>query len=171
MNQIIFIIGVTGSGKTTVGRLLSEKTGISFFDADNFHTTANIKKMQGGTPLTDDDRAQWLENINRLAREQMKLEGAIIACSALKENYRSILRNGVDKVVWILLEGGYSLIYNRMKKRKGHYMPPELLQSQFDILEVPDYGLHVNVKDTPEKVVETIIDQLRLPGHDSKTKY
>jgi len=165
MNQIIFIMGVTGSGKTTVGRLLSEKTGISFFDADNFHTTANIKKMQSGTPLTDDDRAQWLENINRLAREQMKLEGAIIACSALKENYRIILGNGVNKVVWILLQGDYSLIYNRMKKRKGHYMPPELLQSQFDILEIPNYGLHVNVKDTPEKVVETIISQLRLPGH------
>ena len=164
MSQIIFITGVTGSGKTTVGRLLSEKTKLSFFDADNFHSTANVKKMKSGTPLTDEDRREWLENINKLAREQSKLNGAIIACSALKENYRQILGNGVGNVLWVLLQGEYSLIYERMVKRKGHFMPPELLQSQFDILEVPEYGLHVNVKDPPEKIVETIMNHFRLDG-------
>src|SRR6266700_2782944 len=101
---IIYIMGVSGSGKTTIGKKLSERTNIPFFDADDFHSLANKKKMKAGDPLTDDDRAVWLTRINALAKEQMKKKGAIIACSALKEKYRIVLSGGIIiPVFWIFL--------------------------------------------------------------------
>src|SRR2546423_5812956 len=117
MNSIIiYIMGVSGSGKTTIGKLLSEKTALPFFDGDDFHSAAHKEKMKAGIPLTDDDRAEWLTILNHLAKEQMKRRGAIIACSALKEKYRKVLSGEITvPVYWIFLTGSYELLLERMR--------------------------------------------------------
>ncbi|MEP7268789.1 MAG: gluconokinase, partial [Saprospiraceae bacterium] len=137
------IMGVSGSGKTTVGKLLSDKINVPFFDADDFHSAANKAKMHQGIPLNDDDRLDWLGRLNNLLKTNTPLSGVILACSALKEKYRSILESDVDTpIYWIVLEGSYELILNRMQARKDHYMPAGLLKSQFEAMEFPAYGLH-----------------------------
>jgi carbohydrate kinase (thermoresistant glucokinase family) len=156
MKEIIYIMGVSGSGKTTIGKLLQLKTGIPFFDADDFHSQANKEKMKAGHPLTDEDRIAWLEEISSLALQQTKLAGAIIACSALKEKYRSILNNGLTKPVWIFLEGDYETIAGRMKNRTQHFMPASLLQSQFESLEIPLQACRISIEKEPEEIVEMI---------------
>lgn len=160
MNRIIYIIGVSGSGKTTIGKLLSQKTGIPFFDADDYHSAANKEKMKAGHPLNDDDRKEWLQEINKLALEQTKLEGAIIACSALKEKYRVVLSEGITATVWIFLHGSYEQVFERMKNRAGHYMPVQLLSSQFESLEIPATAFSVDIKNDPETIVEMIYQYL-----------
>jgi carbohydrate kinase (thermoresistant glucokinase family) len=154
--RIIYIMGVSGSGKTTIGKLLSQKTGIPFFDADDLHTTANKEKMRSRQSLNDEDRAAWLQKINELAVKQMQLKGAIIACSALKEKYRAVLNNGIHKPVWIFLQGSYETIFQRMKNRKDHYMPASLLHSQFDDLEIPKDAFTINIEKEPEEIVELV---------------
>jgi len=161
-NHIIYIMGVSGSGKTTIGELLSQKTGIPFFDADDFHPQANKEKMKAGHPLNDDDRKEWLQNIHQLAVKQMQLKGAIIACSALKEKYRNVLSNAIEKPVWIFLQGSYEMIYERMKNRQGHYMPASLLRSQFESLEIPADALAISIDKTPEEIVDLIFAKLAV---------
>jgi gluconokinase len=160
-NPVIYVTGVSGSGKTTIGKLLSLKTALPFFDADDFHPAANKEKMKAGDALTDDDRAQWLQRLNSLAVEQSKLEGAVIACSALKEKYRTVLAKGIAKPVWIFLNGEYDLIRQRMKQR-DHYMPVALLRSQFEDLEVPSSAFTVDIKNDPGKIVDLILEYLKL---------
>lgn len=156
MSTIIYIMGVSGSGKTTIGKLLSQKTGIPFFDADDFHSTANKEKMKNAVPLTDKDREDWLETINSLAKKQTGSNGAIIACSALKEKYRDVLNNGIINPLWVLLQGSYIQIKERMENRSGHYMPVELLTSQFESMETPDSALKIDVANSPEEIVDQI---------------
>jgi carbohydrate kinase (thermoresistant glucokinase family) len=158
--RIVYIMGVSGSGKTTIGELLAEKTGIPFFDADDFHSQANKEKMKAGHPLTDDDRKDWLQKINALASEQSKKNGAIIACSALKEEYRQTLSNGIEKPLWVFLNGSYKVIYERIKNRKGHYMPASLLHSQFESLEIPDGAFSIDIEKEPGEIVALILKQL-----------
>jgi len=160
-NPVIYVTGVSGSGKTTIGKLLSLKTALPFFDADDFHPAANKEKMKAGHALTDDDRAQWLQRLNSLAVEQSKLRGAVIACSALKEKYRTVLAKGIAKPVWIFLNGEYDLIRQRMKQR-DHYMPVALLRSQFEDLEVPSSAFTVDIKNDPGKIVDLILEYLKL---------
>ena len=160
MKQIIYIMGVAGSGKTTIGKLLHQKTGIPFFDADDFHPQANKEKMKAGHALTDEDRAAWLQQMNNLALQQTQSNGAIIACSALKEKYRSVLSNGLTKPVWIFLQGSYETIVERMKNRPQHFMPASLLQSQFDNLEIPAHALSISIEKEPEEIVEIIYTYL-----------
>ena len=160
MNKIIFITGVAGSGKTTIGKLLSQKTGIPFLDADDFHPANNKAKMKAGRPLTDDDRQQWLEQLNKLAVDEMKVKGAIIACSALKEKYRILLAQNISDTAWIFLQGDYQTIYERIKNRKDHFMPPQLLQSQFDSLEIPASALMVDIVKDTDSVMEAILQYL-----------
>jgi carbohydrate kinase (thermoresistant glucokinase family) len=155
-NRIIYIMGVSGSGKTTVGKLLSQKIQLPFFDADDFHPPANKEKMRSGQPLTDEDREAWLQNIHALAIEQMQMNGAVIACSALKEKYRTVLNEGIEQPQWIFLQGSYEMIYERMANRKDHYMPASLLRSQFDNLEIPDTAVTVDIERGPEEIVELI---------------
>ena len=153
-------MGVSGTGKTTVGKLLSEKLEYPFFDGDDYHPEENVKKMKTGTPLDDDDRKGWLIRLNQLALEQKKT-GAVIACSALKKNYRGLLRAGMgNKIKFIFLKGSFDLIKSRLEGRKGHFMPLGLLQSQFDALEAPSKALSVSIKDTPSEIVEEIVKQL-----------
>ncbi|MFN2456845.1 MAG: gluconokinase [Chitinophagaceae bacterium] len=167
MNAVIFIMGVACSGKTTIGKLLSLRTGIPFFDGDGFHPLSNKEKMKAGIPLNDEDRQQWLHQLNTLAVEQSKLKGAIIACSALKEKYRNTLASGVRQPTWIFLQGDYELIYDRMNKRT-HFMPVQLLRSQFDILEIPASACTVDIKNDPGKIVEMIVQYLNNQQQSDK---
>ena len=159
MGKIYFIMGVAGSGKSTIGELLAKKLNMPFFDADDFHPPANIQKMAAGTPLDDADRLPWLENIARTARQHTGRQGAVIACSALKSQYRSVLAAGIEAhVQWIYLQGNMETIRQRMENRKDHFMPPGLLRSQFDALEPPQEALIVDISESPEAIVA------RLPG-------
>lgn len=159
MNPIIFIMGVSGSGKTCIGKLLSAETGIPFFDADDFHAGSSKEKMKQGQPLDDEDRKEWLQHLNRLARNEAGKSGAIIACSALKEKYRILLASGIDvPVYWIWLKGSYDLILERMRARKGHFMPESLLKSQFDTLEPPSQAHSIDISNDPGNIVKEIIN-------------
>jgi carbohydrate kinase (thermoresistant glucokinase family) len=158
---IIFVMGVSGSGKTTVGKELAAATGFPFFDGDDFHPAENRAKMRSGIALTDADRAQWLSTMHQLAKAQ-EAAGAVIACSALREHYRQILGAGINVPVhWVFLQGDFKLIKQRIDARTGHYMPSSLLSSQFDTLEVPAYGLHIDISRTPAEIVSTILQELR----------
>jgi 6-phosphogluconate dehydrogenase len=158
MADIYFVMGVSGSGKTTVGQLLSEKIHLPFFDADDFHSLENKAKMKAGIPLNDEDRVSWLAALNELAIKQSGRDGAIIACSALKEKYRSLLSKNLQaKVYWIVLIGEYDLLLKRMQARQGHYMPAGLLQSQLETMEYPPYGMHIHIDQSPENLIHQIL--------------
>lgn len=157
---IIIIYGVSGSGKSTVGNLVAEKLSLPFFDADDFHPTANIEKMSAGIPLNDEDRQPWLESINKKMKEVSTLKGGVFACSALKEKYRSILKEGlILPIHWVLLKGDFELIQKRMSER-NHFMPPKLLRSQFDTLEVPTYGQILDIAAPVTTLGKQILDRI-----------
>jgi gluconokinase len=162
---IIIIFGVSGAGKTTVGKLLARSRGWHFVEADDFHPAANIEKMRRGHPLTDEDRWPWLERL----REQIKRsvaaeENAVLACSALKRAYRHRLRVS-DEVKFVFLRGDYAVVEKQLRGRHGHFVNSELLQSQFDDLEEsqPDeHALTIGLGRTPEGIVEEIKTKLHL---------
>jgi gluconokinase len=159
---IIYIMGVSGSGKTTIGKKLAEKIRTPFFDGDDFHPASNKKKMKSGIPLTDEDREGWLIAINEKAKEQQEKDGAIFACSALKEKYRSVLSEGISApLYWIFLQGSFDLIKKRIQERKGHFMPPSLLASQFDDLEIPEHAITVDISKPPDEMVESIFTEIK----------
>ncbi len=156
--MIFVVMGVSGSGKTTIGSLLAERLNLTFYDADDFHPEANVVKMRGGQALEDEDRMDWLHELGLQIKEWGKGDGAVLACSALKENYRYLLApEPAPKITWVFLEGSRELLMERLRGRKGHYMPPELLDSQLKTLERPSYGLHVNVDNTPDAIVDEIL--------------
>lgn len=156
-------MGVSGCGKTTIGQLLSEQTGYPFYDADQFHPEANIQKMASGAPLTDEDRWPWLNAIRSFAEEQSKTSTLILACSALKQSYRDILCDIQSvKIDWVILEGSYEILFNRLQQRAGHFMPAKLLQSQLDILEIPSHAIRVNITLQPFEIVLQIIESLSI---------
>jgi gluconokinase len=166
--MVIVLMGVTGSGKTTIGRLLAEKLGWRYYDADDFHPPANIEKMTKGTPLDDGDRLPWLESLRELIRKSLECnENSVLACSALKRSYRDYLLID-DQVKLVYLKGDHGLIQARLNKRKGHYMDPRLLDSQFDILEEPGRGDQVEITSSPDEIVQTITKRLHL--QDSGTE-
>lgn len=158
--MIIQVIGVSGCGKSTIAKLLSEDLGLPYYDADDFHPQENIKKMKGGRPLNDEDRTTWLAILSRNLQKWEAEGGAVLACSALKEKYREILTEGLKENHWVFLSGPYELIYERMQKRKNHYMSESMLRSQFDTLEVPDYGIHIDIALPPGEIIEKIKSKL-----------
>ena len=158
--MIIQVIGVSGCGKSTIARNLSSSLGIPYYDADDFHPPENVEKMKGGQPLNDDDRATWLTTLSDHLQEWEQKGGAILACSALKEKYRKFLSKGLKECHWVFLSGDYDLIYNRMRKREGHYMSASMLKSQFDALEVPAYGIHIDINKSPEEIINIIKSNL-----------
>ena len=159
--KVIYIMGVAGSGKTTIGKLLATKTGFLFIDADNFHPRQNIDKMKAGIPLTDKDRWPWLDNIHEFVSKEISSQNIIVACSALKKMYRDCLSDGItDNCRWIFLKGDYGIIWDRMQKRTGHFMPESLLQSQFEILQTPLHCIEVDISKTPDEIVDEIILKL-----------
>lgn len=160
MAKIIIIMGVCGSGKTTIGKLLSSKMNIPFYDGDDFHPQANIYKLKNNVPLKDKDRKPWLENLAILIKEWSQSSGAILACSALKESYRKMLSKDTDQIDWIYLSGNYDTIKNRLEQRKKHFMKSTMLQSQLETLEVPSYGIHINIEQNQEEIISEIIENL-----------
>lgn len=155
------VMGVSGTGKSTIGKLLSDRTGWNFYDADDFHPLTNIVKMKGGIALTDEDRLPWLQKLEQLITHHLQNNcPGILACSALKSNYRQILRNGRSEVVFIYLRGDFNCIQTRLLQRTGHFMSSDLLRSQFDTLEEPEDALVVDVSLTREEIVEEILNNI-----------
>ena len=161
---IIIVMGVSSSGKSTVGRLLAKRLGIPFADADDYHPQGNIKKMEAGEALNDEDRYLWLVDLNRAILEAQET-GIVLACSALKEKYRELMREGVkNEFIWAYLDGSYEEILERMRKREDHFMPSSLLISQFETMEVPPYALKISIAHPPETIVEHIVQELKRPS-------
>ena len=154
-------MGVSGCGKSTIGKKLAEALQIPFFDGDDFHPESNIRKMASGQALNDADRMGWLARLNALTAEQLQNNSLVISCSALKEKDRQILSKGVEQnCQWIYLKGNFDTIAMRVNKRSGHFMPEKLLQSQFDILEEPAYGIIIDIDLTPTEIIHTLLNQL-----------
>ena len=157
----IVVMGVSGVGKTTIGQMLATATSLPFFDGDDFHPQANVDKMAAGMPLTDADRQGWLLQLHQLLQAQLQLQGCVLACSALKQQYRDVLSNGLgDAVVFVYLQGTYNEVLQRLQQRKGHFMQAGLLQSQFDALEPPTNAIEVSITKTPEAIVQDITTHL-----------
>ncbi|CAM3898935.1 gluconokinase [Serratia silvae] len=134
----IILMGVSGSGKSTIGAAVAREIKAKFIDGDDLHPRANIQKMASGQPLNDEDRAPWLQRLNDAAYSlHHKNESGIIVCSALKRRYRDLLRKDNDNMVFIYLKGSFEVILARLQARSGHFMPTELLKSQFEALEEP----------------------------------
>lgn len=156
--SIYIIMGVSGCGKTTVGKLLASELEIPFFDGDDFHPEDNVVKMASGKPLNDEDRKAWLESLNILSMKNRKV-GAVIACSALKKIYRDQLKKDMEsEVVLVYLSGTFDGILARLRQRVGHFMPTDLLKSQFDTLEPPIDAITVSIANSPENIVSEIIE-------------
>ena len=154
--MVFIIIGVSGCGKSTIARKLSATLDLPYYDADDYHPQANIDKMSSGQPLNDHDRSSWLRLLSENLQQWEQQGGAVLACSALKETYRKILAQHLKQCQWVFLKGSYELILERMNKRKGHYMGSEMLKSQFEVLEVPSYGIHIEITKSPEEIIAKI---------------
>ena len=154
--MIVVVMGVTGAGKTTIGRLLAQQLGWEFTDADSFHSPASVEKIRQGIPLDDADRAPWLKSL-RQAMEQWVAEGRnmVLACSALKKSYRHELYLG-SEVKFVYLKGSYDLIYQRLRARHGHFASEKILASQFAALEEPDDTVTVVIDQPAEAIVAEI---------------
>lgn len=164
MNKVFIFTGVAGSGKTTLGMWLAESLGIPYADGDDFHPPGNIRKMKLGSPLSDEDRIPWLESIAAYIDERLPYHSLVVSCSALKESYREILTASLSpfQVQWIHLLGQFEVIYGRMQRRKDHFMSPDLLQSQFDVFELPTSGMLIHVDNEINQVMEEIKQKLSL---------
>ena len=156
-------MGVSGCGKTTIGQTLSKRLKLPFYDADDFHPVSNIEKMASGNPLNDHDRWPWLDNLGNKIKEWKKNGGVILACSALKESYRErIATVPKESIHFIFLSGSFNLIKERILSRKNHFFDDNLLQSQFDTLEIPKDAFQVSIERSPDQIANQIIDQLNL---------
>jgi 6-phosphogluconate dehydrogenase len=150
-------MGVSGCGKSTIGKLLAQELSIPFFDGDDFHPEENIAKMSSGQALNDDDRLGWLQTLNKLAIKQLANKGCVIVCSALKESYRDILNTNIEcNSKWVFLNGSFEQIRERINARKDHFMSSNLLKSQFDTLEEPKKSIEIDISLSPEKIIKKI---------------
>lgn len=158
--MVIVVMGVTGSGKTVVGRRLADRLGLPFHDADDFHPAENVARMSAGQPLTDEERYPWLENLASHLVDWDAGGGAVLACSALKQSYRNILRQGSPDLQFVYLKAAPALVRERIERRTDHYMPAELVDSQFEILEEPEEAIEVDAALELEQVVDHIMTRL-----------
>jgi gluconokinase len=160
--MVIVVMGVTGSGKTTIGSLLAARLGWHFADADEFHSAANKEKMHKGIPLSDADRLPWLAAMHdQIAKWVALKQNVVLACSALKQSYRQLLWTGPE-VQFVYLQGSYELIAERLRARKGHFADEHILAGQFADLEEPSYALTVDIGASPEEIVDEICRRLGL---------
>ena len=165
MATIVVLMGVSGSGKTTVGRMLASAMDCAFLEGDSLHSAANVEKMSHGIPLTDADRGPWLAAIHsRLLDAYRRRQSLVVGCSALKRSYRTLLADGIP-ITWIYLKGSAALIRSRLQHRTGHYMKADMLASQVEALEEPSDALIVDVSQPPGTIVEQILAELRGLSH------
>ena len=151
--MIVVVMGVSGSGKTTIGKLLAQRLVCEFFDGDDYHPPRSVAKMRAGEPLTDDDRWPWLEGLNEKLKGK---ENAVLACSALKQSYREVLARDLSRCTFVFLNGSLELIQSRLEKRRHRYMPASLLASQFATLEPPRHAIDVDIGASVPECVAAI---------------
>jgi gluconokinase len=165
MPKIVVVMGVAGSGKTTVGMMVAVAMHCAFLEGDSLHSAANVEKMSHGSPLTDADRAPWLAAIHsRLLDAYRHRQSLVVGCSALKQSYRTVLADGMP-ITWVYLKGSPALIRSRLQHRTGHYMKADMLASQLEALEEPSDALIVDISHSPGAIVEQILAELRGPTH------
>lgn len=161
--MVVVLMGVSGSGKTTIGKMLADDLNWQFHEGDDLHPQSNREKMSRGIPLTDSDRLPWLTSIRRLIERCLAGRvSAVIACSALKESYRQMLVVDPAKMKIVYLKGTPELLAQRIANRKGHFMPPALLPSQLDTLEEPRDAITVDISGTPNQIVDAIRRELAV---------
>jgi len=163
---VLVVMGVSGSGKTTVGALLASRLGWMFVDGDAFHSASNVQKMQSGIALTDEDRWPWLHAIaSWIDATRTAHRHGVVACSALKRRYREVLSGGRSDVRLVYLQASVDIVRERLSKREGHFMPVSLLESQYETLEEPgpeEAPIIVSVSDAPETIVADVVTRLKL---------
>jgi gluconokinase len=163
--MVVVLMGVSGTGKTAVGTRLAKALGGAFAEGDDYHPPANVEKMRSGVPLDDADREPWLETLSReIGRWLDEGKTVVLACSALKQSYRDILKAGHKGVRFVHLKGDKALILKRLQGRRGHYMPPSLLDSQLATLEEPADAITVGIEATPDQIVADIMKKLPNGG-------
>jgi gluconokinase len=156
--RFFIVMGVSGCGKSSVGKVLADSLGWDFYDADDFHPPENVVKMAGGIPLNDSDRTLWLASLHELISSSLKTDKpAVLACSALKQRYRQQLMDSNDDVQLVYLKGSYDLIWSRMEKRTDHYMKPHMLKSQFEALEEPSNALTIDISMSLDEIAQEIL--------------
>ena len=162
---VLIFMGVAGSGKTTVAALFAKKAGATFYEGDEFHPPANIVKMSSGIPLTDDDRKRWLQTLREIITHALAAGAfAVLTCSALKAKYRERLQGGDPHVKFVHLTGPRALLEERLKSRRGHFMPPGLLDSQLAALEPPVDALTFSCEMPPGEIVAALVQALGISG-------
>ena len=160
MSKVIILFGVSGCGKSLIGKKLAEDLKYEFIEGDDFHSNENIEKMKKNIPLNDNDREIWLKDINSEIN-RVKIKNIVVACSALKESYRQALIDGVDADIdWFCLKGNFNLIKKRLDSREVHFFKSDLLDSQFNIIEYPDYCKFIDITKSPDIIVEKIKSKL-----------
>jgi len=163
--MFIIFMGVSGCGKTTIGKKTADVFGVQYFEGDEYHPQENVEKMSQGIPLTDEDRKGWLDTLSKLIRDTLDAgQSGVLSCSALKQKYRDRLCVDPDLVRFIYLKGSFGLIQSRMKQRTDHYMPANLLASQFTTLEEPDDVFTVNIDQPPEEIIDEVVSYLTRIG-------
>ena len=159
--RFFIVMGVSGSGKSSVGKALADKLRWDFYDADDFHPPANVAKMASGIPLDDSDRAPWLAALHDLISSSLRADRpGVLACSALKEHYRQQLLDGNESVQIVYLKGSYDLIWSRMQQRSDHYMKPHMLKSQFDALEEPTNAITTDIELPVDEIIKQILEHM-----------
>lgn len=162
MNRGLYVVmGVSGSGKSLIAAAFARALGVDFVEGDDYHTAANVARMSSGIPLTDDDRAEWLRSLAaRIRKAKDSGAGLVVSCSALKRSYRDILRGAAGELQFVFLQGPRALLAGRLASRRGHYMPPSLLESQLATLEEPspdEQAWVCDIRKSPEDIVAALM--------------
>jgi carbohydrate kinase (thermoresistant glucokinase family) len=162
----IVVMGVSGCGKSTVGAHLAKELGVQFIEGDQYHSQVNVQKMANGQPLTDEDRREWLMTLSQMLASAKSLNQTVVmSCSALKEAYRDVLRQGDPLICFVHLNASYELLNQRVHTRSHQYMPASLLSSQLSTLETPkehENALHISAELMPEQIVQLVLDELQI---------